>query len=430
MTKTLLTSLRRPLDPETRASLAILVAARWFLIAIAVFTVNYQPAVGIGTLVGLDLLIVAASVLNIVLQLRLRGGQPVTVGVPTLAAVYDAAAITIAIALVDGFANNSFVLYYPALLAICVVFPGRWSILYAVVAAVAYLYVCLLVYDGSQPVTPGAQRVMVLRLSAMAATVLIANLVVRIERDRRGRAVAAEAAKAEQVLVLEQRARDAERTAELERRRLSQEVHDGIAQQIYMLTLGLETAAAVMPQRVDADHTVERMDALLRLAKQTLLDTRNLLFDLERVMAGQSSLDALVRHQAEEFAAITGIPIHVQICGAEHRLSPATVGEVYRVVQEGLANIYKHANARAATLRLEYGEHDLTLTITDDGQGFDPAGIRTHGHGITNMQDRAARLGGRLSLTTTAGQGTTLTVVVPNEPNEETGDAIDPRAAG
>lgn len=418
-------ALRRPLEPERRASLSILVGARWFLIATAVFTVDYRPAVDARTLAILNLLILGAALLNLLLHGRLRAGQPVTLTLPLLASIYDAAAVTVAIGLVDGYENQSFVLYSPALLAISVVFPGRWSVLYALAAAIAYLGAIILQADTFQGGNPAVQRVLALRLAAMAATVFIANLVIKIERARRERAVAAEAARAEEVRALERRAREAERAAEVERRRLSQEVHDGISQEIYMLTLGLETAGALAAE--GDERLAGRLKALVHLAKQTLLDTRNLLFDLEQVMAGQTSLAALVRNQAEEFTAVTGVAVDVTVCGEERRLSPGAVGEVYRVVQEGLANVYRHAEARAVRLRLTYRAREMELTIADNGHGFDPSGARARGRGLANMRDRTSRLGGRLLVESAPGRGTTLTALIPHE---EGADGADPPPVG
>jgi signal transduction histidine kinase len=138
-------------------------------------------------------------------------------------------------------------------------------------------------------------------------------------------------------------------------------------------------------------------------------------------------LDRLIRNQAREFAAITGIAVDVRVCGAERRLSAAAVSEVYRVVQEGLANVYKHARASAVALRLCYGDRTVTVTIGDDGRGFDPDVTAARGHGLRNMEARATRLGGRLDVASGATGGTTLTVVVPYE---DPIDGADPRPAG
>jgi signal transduction histidine kinase len=114
------------------------------------------------------------------------------------------------------------------------------------------------------------------------------------------------------------------------------------------------------------------------------------------------------------------------------------VGEVYRVLQEGLANVFKHARASAVALRLCYGADALTLQISDTGAGFDVERPLARGFGLKNMQQRAARVGGGLLLDSRLGAGTTLTVTVPyrapDAPSlshlQERSDAADPRAAG
>ena len=285
-------------------------------------------------------------------------------------------------------------------------FPGRWSLLYSATIVVTYLLVSLTTHDRFDAANVADQKTLVLRLTTMIATVVIAALTVRIERGRRRRAVAAEAERAGQVLALEAQARE-------ERRRVSREIHDGIAQGVYMLAIGLETNAELLARQSDDAGLRERMNALVRLAKQTLLETRNFLFDLEPVMAGQRGLAALARNQAAEFTAVSGIPVDVHVTGEERPLTPAQVGEVYRVVQEGLANIYKHAHAAAVTVSLDYGAEELTLRVADDGAGFDPAAPAGRGHGLASMRARAERLGGRFAVASTSGRGTRLTVTIP-----------------
>jgi signal transduction histidine kinase len=416
-----------PIDPERRAGLAILVAMRWLLIGAALFAMTYRPGTGAVAFPGILLLIAIDLWMNVLLQRRLTSGRTIFTVLPLVAAVYDAVAITVAVGLADGFANDSFVLYYPALLGFSLVFRGRWSVVYAAALLLAYTLISLFTHGNFHYGDTSDQKILVLRLATMAATVATANMVVRIERGRREQAVAAEAMRAREVLDLEQRARAAERAALDERRRLAQDVHDGISQSVYMLTLGLETAAAVQVREPDGPRNAERMDGLVRLAKQTLLDTRNLLFDLERVMAGQTSLAALVRNQAREFAAVTGIPVEVEVTGEERPLPPRTTGEVYRVVQEGLANVYKHAGAPAATLRLAYDPECMRLELADTGRGFDTSATLDRGYGLRGMRDRIERLRGDFAIASCPGQGTRLTVCIPYA---EEGHDGDPGAAG
>jgi signal transduction histidine kinase len=154
------------------------------------------------------------------------------------------------------------------------------------------------------------------------------------------------------------------------------------------------------------------MQGLVRLARQTLLETRNLLFDLERVMSGETSLAALVRNQAREFSTVSSIPVEVTVNGEERALPPATVGEVFRVVQEGLANVYRHAQAGAAAISLTFGEAGLAVRVRDDGAGM-PESTEGSGHGLRNMRERAHRLGGQLTIESGAGAGTAITLTIP-----------------
>ena len=415
------------LDPEQRVSVIILVYGRWLLFATSLVAVDYRPDSDPAATAGLTALVIGAGLLNLLLHWQVRNSAAVPLLLPVVASVYDVAAVTAALGIVDGFRSSSYILYYPALLAFSLVFPGRWSVLFSFTTAVAYVAVILVAQNAFYPGNALDQKVLLLRLATIAATVTIANLVVYVERDRRRRAVTAETLRTGEVVALQQRTLQLERAAQNERRRLSQEVHDGISQDVYMLVLGLETAAATIAVEAADAHRGEQLDALVRLAKQTLLETRNLLFDLEGVMAGERSLAALVQNQAREFEAVTGIAVRVAIDGEERLLPPITAGEVYRVVQEGLANVYKHAAARSVAVQLAYEPSVLRLEIADDGRGFAADGSTIRGYGLRNMRERAERLGGRASIDSTAGEGTRLVVTVPLM---EEADGADSPAAG
>ena len=235
------------------------------------------------------------------------------------------------------------------------------------------------------------------RLTTLGVTVAIANLAVTIERRLRARAINAAVA------------------AQTERQRVSREVHDGVAQGVYMLALNLEANAQVLGEQTDDEALRERMGALVRLSKQTLLETRSLLVDLQPALAGEEGLASLVEQLAGEFSAVTGIPVRVESAGGDVHLPPATLGEVYRCLQEGLANVYKHAGASAATLRLDRLEGALRLELADDGRGFDPA-AEGRGHGLANLRERAANLGGQLVIDSAPGRGTRVELTFPLHP--------------
>ena len=109
---------------------------------------------------------------------------------------------------------------------------------------------------------------------------------------------------------------------------------------------------------------------------------------------------------------MTGIAVRVEGAGGDVHLPPATLGEVYRVLQECLANVYKHAAASAATLRLDRLDGALRVELADDGRGFDPA-VAGPGHGLANLRERAANLGGQLVIDSAPGRGTRVELTFP-----------------
>jgi signal transduction histidine kinase len=398
-------------DPERRAALTVLVTMRWLLIAGAIFQVNYRPGSEPRGFVLLNTLILIAALVNGVLQWRLLRPRAIPLWFPMAVGFYDVVGVTGAISSVEGFDNPSYLLYYPALLSFVLVFPGKWSIVYTLAVMGAYSASSIFGHDSFAGSSAGDQKALVLRLLTLATAGLMANLVVRVERARRVAAVEAEARAAGERLAAEQRALAAEREVEEERGRLSREIHDGVSQRVYMLSLGLENAA-VAARRTGAEDLAGRLDTLHQVSRETLLETRNLLFDLGRVMAGETGLGELARNLASEFTAVTGIPVEVTAEQEAVTLDAAQVGEVFRILQESLANVMKHSGATAARVALRDGGGVLNITVEDNGRGFDPEGARM-GHGLNNIRERAARLGGEAAITSSDGAGTKVALSIP-----------------
>ena len=398
-----------PLDAEQQARLRILIVMRWLLLAATFVVVNYSPGTTTSDFVGLNAILILATLINADLHWLMWRNRPVALGLPLFASAYDLVGLTGAILLVDGFDNPNFVLYYPALLAFTLVFPGRLSFSYAAATMLAYGFIGVLTHSAFDADEPSDVKSILLRLLTMIATVIIGNLVVRIDRERRARAVAAE------------------RAANAERERIQQEIHDGVSQNVYMLAMNLEALADLENQPAEKARRAERIGAMVRLAKETLIETHGLLTSLQPVMLGDRRLADLLRTQAQEFSAVTGVPVSVTVDGEPLSLSPESIAQIYRVVQEGLANVYKHAQATEATIALRWGPDAATLQIVDNGIGFDVHAPAGRGHGLTNMEERAARFGGRFSIESSNGNGTRLTVTIPSG---EDVDGSHPRTAG
>ncbi|MER5642552.1 histidine kinase [Kitasatospora sp. NPDC002227] len=205
-----------------------------------------------------------------------------------------------------------------------------------------------------------------------------------------------------------------------ERQRLAAEIHDTLAQGLASQQLLLQAA--------DRSWTRDQATARAHLAAasaataQSLAEARRFVHDLAPAdLAETGSLPAALRAVAER----DGARLHVD--GAPVELPQRTEGALLRVAQGALANTRRHARATTSTLTLTYLDDQVILDVWDDGHGFDPAALTAPGpdggHGLPAMRARIGQLGGRLSIESAPGAGTTVTAVVPFAPHGSTGAA-------
>jgi two-component system NarL family sensor kinase len=195
-----------------------------------------------------------------------------------------------------------------------------------------------------------------------------------------------------------------------ERARLAREIHDTLAQGLAALTLQIETALQNVgkePARVR-----ERLEKALATARTSLDEARRSVTDLRgSATAGKplaSAIGALVR----ELTAESGIPVTFFADG-ECALDAAREGEMFRIAQQALTNARQHAHAKDLTVLLKATKQYVTLSVFDDGIGFDKHNIAPGHHGIAGMRERAQAMGGTLRITTHPRKGTRLTARVP-----------------
>ncbi len=203
-----------------------------------------------------------------------------------------------------------------------------------------------------------------------------------------------------------------ELAAQEERSRIAREIHDGIAQSIYMLSLNLEKAAEIAR---DDERLGQRLGGLVGLAKEALLEVRHYIFDLKPLLAGDVSLAGTIRAQMREFSAVSGLPVELRLDGAERTVPPAIGSALYRITQEALANVFRHADAKSIEATLAFNGDGLLLEITDDGRGFGVVedGAGSQGRGLRNIHQRATEAGGAAEILSTPGRGTTVRVNLP-----------------
>ena len=195
-----------------------------------------------------------------------------------------------------------------------------------------------------------------------------------------------------------------------ERARIAREIHDGIAQSIYMLSLQLDR---LTDQASEGSELATRLRGLTALSKEALVDVRQYIFDVKPLLTGELSLAETMGRQATEFSTVAEVPVTVEVKGDEPAIPVPLRTALYRVGQEGLANAVRHAHASEIELRLEFDDERIRLEISDDGVGFDPPRRADAGHGLGNIRERIEELGGTCQVRSGPTAGTTIRVEVP-----------------
>jgi len=205
---------------------------------------------------------------------------------------------------------------------------------------------------------------------------------------------------------------------ERERQRIAHDMHDGINQLLIGAMLELKSAR----ERLGAGDLSRAEDSLTQV-KEVLQrmerEIKQILYDLRPPTLDALGLAPALRRYAGRFQQYSGLACEVQIEGEPLRLPPDVEIGLYRIMQEALQNVSAHAHARQAEVAIRFSREVITLTIGDDGDGFDLATVQRdpQGHfGLLGMQERAGSLGGRLAIQTEIGQGTRVTVSVPVYP--------------
>jgi signal transduction histidine kinase len=196
---------------------------------------------------------------------------------------------------------------------------------------------------------------------------------------------------------------------ELERRRLARELHDETGQALTSILLGLRPIEDAMHD--DSSRTA--VADLRELVVATLQDVRRLAVELRPAALDDFGLVPALERLTETFAEQTGISVDLEAALASKRLPSETETALYRIVQEALTNVLKHARARRVSISLTRKDGSVTAVIEDDGTGFDPEQATEDSFGLTGMRERVALLDGTLQVESSEGGGTTLFVEVP-----------------
>lgn len=216
-------------------------------------------------------------------------------------------------------------------------------------------------------------------------------------------------------LLADRNAQLAEQSAALaaveERNRLARELHDSVSQELFSLTMLAAAARRSIESRPDVAAT--RLLEIEESARRALEETRSLIFALRPAALDGRGLAPALRDLVAALRERQGLAVELRVTG-ERRVPLEHEQALYRIVQEGLANIARHSGVREASVTLQYDDVGVALELRDAGRGFDLDAPRNpRAIGLQSMAERAEALGGSFSLRSAPGQGTTITVWLP-----------------
>ena len=229
------------------------------------------------------------------------------------------------------------------------------------------------------------------------------------EADANEREIAADAREASaDARSVDADARGVLHAQELERRRLARELHDETGQGLTSILLAL----GALKGETDPQASEEGLSAVQELVVSTLQGVRELAFELRPRALDDFGLAAALERLAETFQERTGIAV-AMAARLDGRLSEDTESALYRLVQEALTNVVKHAHANQVSIVLSQSGDALVAIVEDDGEGFAANATAGEGFGLIAMRERIALLGGEIAIESSVGAGTTLRATIP-----------------
>ena len=223
-----------------------------------------------------------------------------------------------------------------------------------------------------------------------------------------------------------------ERSRELsilsERNRLALELHDVVSQKLFSLNLAADTAQTLLER--DPAQAASQLQRVRQLTRESLAELRALIMGLRPADLTRDGLTGALAKEIEMLRQVHAIEIELDVDPTQPpEIDSDRDAAVLRIAQEALHNAVRHAAAGRVTVSLSACDGEPTLTIADDGVGFDPLdpALRSRRLGLTSMEERARELGGRLTVRSSAGAGTTVTLTLPTGPTTSASDTAAPR---
>lgn len=221
---------------------------------------------------------------------------------------------------------------------------------------------------------------------------------------------------ADQIAIAIENARLYEQSRDLaiveERTRLARELHDSVTQSLFSIVLNAETAGALV--NTDPDRSLKQIQRLQEVAQDALAEMRSLIYELRPPSLGQEDLESALRRYVDVVQKRYHLTVDLRVSG-ERPLTREVEQALYRIAQEAVNNVIKHAQAKHVSLELALEPHGVALVIEDDGVGFDLDSVSTNEKhfGLGSMRDRTELLGGIFEITSAPGSGSRVHVDIP-----------------
>ncbi|QPC81524.1 GAF domain-containing sensor histidine kinase [Phototrophicus methaneseepsis] len=200
-----------------------------------------------------------------------------------------------------------------------------------------------------------------------------------------------------------------------ERTRLARDMHDTVAQELAAITLQIETAEALLAEDRDIARAQVALQRAKLMARNSLEEVRRSVQDLRAAPLENRTLSEAVVMLLHTEEIKNTLQVHANVEGSEPPLSVRVSTALYRIAQEAINNVVRHAKANELSLELIYMPGDVRLVIEDDGKGFEVSKIGPNHFGIKGIKERVRLLSGRIDLASVPGQGTILEVSIPLE---------------
>jgi signal transduction histidine kinase len=201
-----------------------------------------------------------------------------------------------------------------------------------------------------------------------------------------------------------------------ERDRIAREIHDGISQSLFSISLGLELAKK--QAKKDPGKALERLGDLQEHLNEAMTELRRVVYDLRPMKLQELGLSGAIDFWIKDITIGRPVRGDLEVVGAEYHLGPAREQCLYRVAKEAVSNIVRHSGAKQFTVRVEYRTDGVRLAIRDDGDGFPidaalEARVEGSGMGLRSIQERVKREHGTFEIDSVQGEGTRIEVRLP-----------------